>query len=76
MNGWTDGQMGGWMDGWNQATAFHNPPILDQHTQERRRYEDMADLYSIIKATEHLEAAFARDAVGQDDVCVRPFDDG
>lgn len=28
----------------------------------------MADLYSIIKATEHLEAAFARDAVSQDDV--------
>ena len=47
------------------ASISQTPP---KQKQERRRYEDMADLYSIIKATEHLEAAFARDAVSQDDV--------
>ncbi len=49
------------------------PPSLKQEIKlvmnagERRKYEDLADLYSIIKATEHLEAAFARDAVSQED---------
>jgi len=49
------------------------PPSLKQEIKlinnaaERRKYEDLADLYSIIKATEHLEAAFARDAVTQED---------
>lgn len=40
---------------------------LYSNAGERRKYEDMADLYSIIKATEHLEAAFARDAVLPDE---------
>mmetsp|Transcript_12825 Transcript_12825/g.22114 ORF Transcript_12825/g.22114 Transcript_12825/m.22114 type:complete len:246 (+) Transcript_12825:77-814(+) len=32
-------------------------------SKERERIEQMADLYSIIKTTEHLERAFVRDAV-------------
>ena len=32
--------------------------------KERRKYDDLADLYSILVATEHLEKAFGRDAVG------------
>ena len=36
---------------------------LYENTRERRRLSDMADFYAIIKATEHLEKAYARDAV-------------
>ena len=36
---------------------------LFESARERRRVSDMADLYAIIKATEHLEKAYARDAV-------------
>lgn len=32
-------------------------------TRERRKYDDMADLYALIKTTEKLEKAFARDAI-------------
>ena len=31
--------------------------------KERRKFDDLADLYSILVATEHLEKAFGRDAV-------------
>ncbi|EKU22796.1 ESCRT-I complex subunit VPS28 [Nannochloropsis gaditana CCMP526] len=40
---------------------------LINNAAERRKYEDLADLFSIIKATEHLEIAFARDAISEDD---------
>jgi len=40
---------------------------LSEDAKERRRYEDMADLYSIIKATQHLEKAYVRDAIKPDD---------
>jgi hypothetical protein len=36
------------------------------NTKERRQIDDLADLYSIIKATEALEAAYTRDAVTPD----------
>ena len=36
--------------------------------KERRQYDDLADLYSIIKVTEHLEKAYARDIVSADEV--------
>jgi hypothetical protein len=36
---------------------------LFQDTSERRRYEELAELYAIIKATESLEAAFSRDSI-------------
>mmetsp|Transcript_8606 Transcript_8606/g.13957 ORF Transcript_8606/g.13957 Transcript_8606/m.13957 type:complete len:209 (+) Transcript_8606:281-907(+) len=39
---------------------------LCEDGKERRRYGDMADLYAIIKATQHLEKAYVRDAVTQD----------
>ena len=34
---------------------------------DRRKYEELSDLYAIIKATEHLEAAYARDACTNDE---------
>lgn len=36
---------------------------LFQDSNERRRNEELGDLYSIIKTTESLEAAFSRDAI-------------
>ncbi|KAL7576113.1 hypothetical protein ACA910_000890 [Epithemia clementina (nom. ined.)] len=38
---------------------------LFETSQERRTYEEMANLYAIIMATEHLERAYALDAVDQ-----------
>ena len=37
------------------------------NSKERRRVEDLADFYSIIKRTEALEAAYSRDAVSRDE---------
>lgn len=43
---------------------------MDLHTidlfetaQEREHYDNLADLYAIIVATQHLEKAYARDAI-------------
>lgn len=36
-------------------------------TKSRRRYEDLADFYAILKATEHLERAFTSSAISQED---------
>lgn len=36
---------------------------LFQDSNERRRHEELGDLYAIIKTTEALEAAFSRDAI-------------
>jgi ESCRT-I complex subunit VPS28 len=36
---------------------------LFQDSNERRRHEDLCDLYAIIKVTESLEAAYSRDAI-------------
>mmetsp|Transcript_11455 Transcript_11455/g.22512 ORF Transcript_11455/g.22512 Transcript_11455/m.22512 type:complete len:209 (+) Transcript_11455:84-710(+) len=47
---------------------------LAEDAKERRRYEDFADLYAIIKATQHLEQAYVRDAVSSEeytDACQR-----
>ena len=38
---------------------------LYQSSRERQAYDDQATLYAIILATEHLERAYARDAVTQ-----------
>eukprot|EP00753_Platysulcus_tardus_P010651 PLAT2933.1.p2 GENE.PLAT2933.1~~PLAT2933.1.p2 ORF type:complete len:238 (+),score=104.31 PLAT2933.1:31-714(+) len=40
---------------------------LWESSAERRKMDDMADLYAIIKTMEHLEKAFARDAVGPEE---------
>ncbi|CAI5735185.1 unnamed protein product [Peronospora farinosa] len=32
-------------------------------TKDRRKYEDLSDLFAIFKTTEHLEAAYVRDAI-------------
>ena len=38
---------------------------LYSSSRERQAYDDQATLYAIILATEHLERAYARDAVTQ-----------
>lgn len=38
---------------------------LFETSRERERYDEQANLYAIIIATEHLERAFARDAITQ-----------
>ena len=40
---------------------------LFETSKERQKYDDQASLYAIIVATEHLERAFARDAVNDKD---------
>jgi ESCRT-I complex subunit VPS28 len=47
---------------------MNRPPVnteikLYENGQERKRAEELADLYAIIKTTESLEAAFSRDAI-------------
>jgi len=38
---------------------------LFTNSRSRRTYDDMADLYAIFKTVEHLEMAYARDAVSE-----------
>mmetsp|Transcript_17221 Transcript_17221/g.58473 ORF Transcript_17221/g.58473 Transcript_17221/m.58473 type:complete len:242 (-) Transcript_17221:47-772(-) len=50
------------------APARQRPDVTEEvklhdSAQERRMYEDLADLFAIFKVTEHLEMAFARDAI-------------
>jgi len=40
---------------------------LYKTAKERRRYEDMADLYAVVKTTQHLEKAYIRDCVNADE---------
>lgn len=47
---------------------MNRPPVnaeikLYENGKERKRAEELADLYAIIKTTESLEAAFSRDAI-------------
>jgi hypothetical protein len=39
---------------------------LYRSAKDRRKYDDLADLYAIIKATEHLEKCYARDSITQE----------
>ncbi|KDO31768.1 hypothetical protein SPRG_03688 [Saprolegnia parasitica CBS 223.65] len=54
------------------ASAPSGPPAkvgeikLWDTPKERRMYEDLSDLYAIIKTTEHLETAYVRDAISPD----------
>lgn len=41
---------------------------LFESSKERADYDNLADLYAIILATEHLERAYARDAITQKEV--------
>ena len=47
----------------------HEIELYDS-SQERRLYDNFADLYAIIMTTESLERAYARNAVSRDEVCV------
>lgn len=62
---------------WNRRSstnAANIPTALDsslpeidlyESSKERKAYENMGDLYTIITATEHLERAYAQDAITQ-----------
>lgn len=49
-------------------TEFKEKPKIKVYANrtEKKQLEDMADIYSIIIATEHLEKAFVRDAITDD----------
>ncbi|KAG6975506.1 hypothetical protein JG688_00002311 [Phytophthora aleatoria] len=58
-----------------QATYMAPPPPqqvreikLWADTKDRRKYEDLSDLFAIFKTTEHLEAAYVRDAITPEEV--------
>ena len=46
---------------------------LYETSREREIYENCADLYAIIIATEHLERAYARDAITHKEVNTTAF---
>ena len=46
---------------------------LFESSKERADYDNLADLYAIILATEHLERAYARDAITQKEVRENEF---
>jgi len=51
---------------WPKAVDESLPQIeLYESAKERKAYENMGDLYTIITATEHLERAYAQDAITQ-----------
>ena len=43
------------------------PIKLEGNRQEKQVNEKLSDLFSIIVATEHLEKAYVRDAIGDDE---------
>lgn len=51
---------------WPKAIDESSPEIdLYENSRERKAYDNLADLYAIITATEHLERAYANDAIDQ-----------
>jgi ESCRT-I complex subunit VPS28 len=50
---------------WPKALDESDPVELYSSARERNEYENMATLYTIIIATEHLERAYAQDAITQ-----------
>lgn len=51
---------------WPQSLDQSKSQIdLFDSSKERKTYENLADLYTIITATEHLERAYAQDAITQ-----------
>ena len=43
------------------------PVLCKKYGTEERKYNDLADFFSIIKATEHLERAYMKDAIKEDE---------
>jgi len=50
-----------------QGFVDETPIDLFESSRERETYDNLADLYTIILATEHLERAYARDAISRED---------
>ena len=50
------------------STTTHTTPKvkLYDNARDRKTFSELADLYAIFKATEHLEVAYARDAITKD----------
>ena len=54
--------------GTTQAFETDIPIELFESSRERESYDNLADLYAIIFATERLERAYARDAITREEV--------
>ena len=56
----------------SQRTVTEDPQEqeveLYESYKEREAYDNLADLYAVILATEHLERAYARDAITREEV--------
>ena len=46
-----------------QRQPLNNEVKLFENSKERKRIEELADLFSIVKTTESLEASYSRDAI-------------
>ncbi|KAF1318377.1 Vacuolar protein sorting-associated protein 28, partial [Globisporangium splendens] len=56
----------GWKSGRNDRDECREVKLWND-TKDRRKFEDLSDLFAIIKTTEHLEAAYVRDAITPDE---------
>ena len=54
----------------SQRTVTEDPQEVELYEsyKEREAYDNLADLYAVILATEHLERAYARDAITREEV--------
>eukprot|EP00644_Phytophthora_capsici_P019766 jgi/Phyca11/537879/estExt2_fgenesh1_pg.C_PHYCAscaffold_6840001 len=50
------------------SSGSYLAPPAPQLNRDRRKYEDLADLFAIFKTTEHLEAAYVRDAITPEEI--------
>lgn len=48
---------------YGKDSSSFNEIELFESSREREHYDNLSDLYAIIIATEHLERAYARDAI-------------
>ena len=52
---------------WSHDPAAQEVELFES-SRERENYDNLADLYAVILATEHLERSFARDAITREEV--------
>jgi ESCRT-I complex subunit VPS28 len=53
--------------GIEKVVSDRTPIELYSSSKERQHYDDLANLFSIITATEHLERAYALDSITQEE---------
>lgn len=54
----------------SSSSSTSNPILprikLYDNARSRKQFDELADLYAIFKATQHLEVAYSRDAISKD----------